>query len=619
MHKWRSGLTIVTLTGAACLLAGCGRVDETILSGNADFSVDINIPYATTTPLPDYLNVPEQVVIDQNGGVTVNDNSLFSRNVSQSQLDTSGYTSLSLGDSNPSVSAMQERLRALGYYTGDASGVFDIATEAAVKRFEQTYGVMQTGIATPAFQARLFAEDAPVYGSDAYDSAVTAQYTTLQRGAVGSQVYALQHRLKELGYPIRELTGVYDEETEQAVSLFSEAYGLRPQTVAYIALQKELYADTAIPYTPGATAEAATTTMNYATLVLGNVGTQVMRMQNRLIDLGYMAGPATGVFDAETQAAVMSFEETCGRAVTGVLDTSLQNLLMSDSAPASGEDLTEDRSLYPDLSLGSEGENVRSLQTRLIQLGYANGEATGSYGEETAGAVRIFERMNGLEETGIATGSVQALLYSAEALSYADAAAGVTPNAAQPTDTPAPTPTVEPSDELVTPEPDIYEYPTLKLNDAGDRVTALQARLNDLGYACTENGLYDDETRQAVAAFQAAVGVAQTGEATDSMVKYLMTRAAPASKYKMFNATQNFTLLKQGDAGEEVANLQWQLWTLGYMTTEDVEATVGTFDENTQNAVISVQYAMGYESPDGIAGPELQCFIFSDYNKFIKK
>ena len=39
----------------------------------------------------------------------------------------------------------------------------------------------------------------------------------------------------------------------------------------------------------------------------GNVGTQVMRMQTRLIQLGYLTGTSTGVFDAETEAAVRMF------------------------------------------------------------------------------------------------------------------------------------------------------------------------------------------------------------------------------------------------------------------------------------------------------------------------
>ncbi|MBQ8973617.1 MAG: peptidoglycan-binding protein [Clostridia bacterium] len=605
MNTKKAFLALGLLSATAVALSGCAQIDESLLDSNADFSVNIAIPYTTTTPLPDYMSVPEQVVIDPNGGVTVNDASLLTSSLNNSKAEESQYTSLSLGDTKPSVTALQERLSALGYCTGGVSGVFDAATETAVKRFEQTYGVMQTGIATPAFQVRLFAQDAPVYGSEAYDSAVVSQYTTLQRGAVGSTVYALQHRLKELGYPIRDLTGVYDEETENAIRLFSEAYGLKSQSIAYIALQKELYSDNAIPYSESGSTQARA---GLATLSLGNVGTQVMRMQSRLIELGYMTGTATGVFDAETEAAVRAFEETCGRAVTGVLDTSLQNLLLSQSAPQAGQALQEGHTLYSDLEIGSEGDEVLGLQNRLIELGYANGVGNGVYGEETANAVVLFEHYNGLPEDGRATGALQTYLYSSAALSYDAAVSGATPAI-----TPEPTPFA--NNALGT----LQGARTLSLNDTGDEVTKLQERLNSLGYECTVNGVYDQETQRAMMAFQQAVGVSQTGDASDTMLKYIYTKAAPASKYQMFNATQSYETLQLGDAGEAVVSLQWQLWTLGYLTTEDVEGSVGVFDDRTRSAVISTQLAMGYEQPDGVAGPEFQCFIFSEYNRFIKR
>ena len=248
------------------------------------------------------------------------------------------------------------------------------------------------------------------------------------------------------------------------------------------------------------------------------------------------------------------------------------------------------------------------LQNRLIELGYANGVGNGVYGEETANAVVLFEHYNGLPEDGRATGALQTYLYSSAALSYDAAVSGATPAI-----TPEPTPFA--NNALGT----LQGARTLSLNDTGDEVTKLQERLNSLGYECTVNGVYDQETQRAMMAFQQAVGVSQTGDASDTMLKYIYTKAAPASKYQMFNATQSYETLQLGDAGEAVVSLQWQLWTLGYLTTEDVEGSVGVFDDRTRSAVISTQLAMGYEQPDGVAGPEFQCFIFSEYNRFIKR
>ena len=58
---------------------------------------------------------------------------------------------------------------------------------------------------------------------------------------------------------------------------------------------------------------------------------------------------------------------------------------------------------------------------------------------------------------------------------------------------------------------------------------------------------------------------------------------------------------------------------LGYLLTESVKDSVGTYHEATRLAVASAQLAMGYEEADGIASPEFQCFIFSDYSENIKK
>ena len=77
--------------------------------------------------------------------------------------------------------------------------------------------------------------------------------------------------------------------------------------------------------------------------------------------------------------------------------------------------------------------------------------------------------------------------------------------------------------------------------------------------------------------------------------------------------------LTPGSTGEEVTRLQQQLWQLGYLLTDDVENSVGIFHEETQDAVISAKLAMGYDEPDGVATAEFQCFIFSEYNYFIKK
>ena len=119
--------------------------------------------------------------------------------------------------------------------------------------------------------------------------------------------------------------------------------------------------------------------------------------------------------------------------------------------------------------------------------------------------------------------------------------------------------------------------------------------------------------------FQAAVGVAQTGEAHAEMQMYLYSNAAPQSGIRMYNSTQDYVVLQQGDSGEDVTRLQQRLWQLGYLLTENVQESVGVYHDGTRQAVASAQAAMGYEEPDGVAGAEFQCFLFSQYGDYIKK
>ena len=609
MRKLKPGILALMLAAGAFWLSGCGQVDQTLLETSADFSISINVPYSTSTPSPQSGEALAQVVIDSDGNVKVNDSSLLGSSYTSSLADESQYETLSLGDTSTAVQALQQRLSELGYFTEGVSGVFDEATKTAVKRFEQSYGIMQTGIATPAFQVKLFAADAPAYGSPEYDEAVVSQYTTLQRGAVGSSVYALQHRLKELGYPVKELSGVYDENTEKAVELFAEAYGVDNMTVAYIALQKELYSDNALSYSAS---NARVQQSGAVALTVGNSGTKVMQIQNQLIKLGYMTGAASGVYDVETQSAVRLFEAACGVTPTGQLNNELLTILLSANAPIYGTTYELSTRTYTDLAEGSEGDQVAQLQDRLIELGYASGVANGVYGSETTSAVKLFQRYNGLEQTGYATAFVQECMFSLGALSYQDILSGLT----------YATPTPVPTANTLSLANDIAAETgerVLGLGSSGDAVQKLQKRLNKLGYECSTDGEYDESTAEAMKAFQANVGVSQTGVVSQSMLDYIYTNAAPAKKYQMHNSTQHYTVLQLGDESEDVTRLQQQLWQLGYLLTDDVEDSIGVFHEETEEAVKSAQRAMGYSNPDGIATAEFQCFIFSEYNHFIKK
>lgn len=124
------------------------------------------------------------------------------------------------------------------------------------------------------------------------------------------------------------------------------------------------------------------------------------------------------------------------------------------------------------MSLGSRGEDVTVLQSKLLSLGYLDyPSATGYYGALTKTAVTRFQNNNGLGADGIAGPLTQSKLYSSAAKSL-----------------------------------------LLRVGSYGEAVQTLQLRLKKLGYFNgTGTGYYGPVTRAAVIAFQQANGLYADG------------------------------------------------------------------------------------------------------------
>jgi len=81
--------------------------------------------------------------------------------------------------------------------------------------------------------------------------------------------------------------------------------------------------------TPEPTAEPIT----YANLQKGDESNDVMKLQVRLYNLGYLNDDRDGVFGGKTQTAVKLFQETVGLNATGIADSDTQAALYADDAP----------------------------------------------------------------------------------------------------------------------------------------------------------------------------------------------------------------------------------------------------------------------------------------------
>ena len=69
----------------------------------------------------------------------------------------------------------------------------------------------------------------------------------------------------------------------------------------------------------------------------------------------------------------------------------------------------------PVLRTGSRGDDVKTLQSRLHDLGYYTDEIDGQFGAGTKAAVIDFQRANGLEADGMVGSETKNVLYSPQA------------------------------------------------------------------------------------------------------------------------------------------------------------------------------------------------------------
>lgn len=153
------------------------------------------------------------------------------------------------------------------------------------------------------------------------------------------------------------------------------------------------------------------------------------------------------------------------------------------SRPSGGGSYSVVTKDMPLVRSGSRGEDVKTLQTRLNELGYDCGAVDGIFGAKTYNAVVKFQKDHGLAVDGIVGKNTWAAL-------------GVTG-----------TTVVETPATAIT-----SSMPLLRRGSTGEAVKTLQTRLNALGYDCGDvDGIFGVKTYNAVVSFQTARALAVDG------------------------------------------------------------------------------------------------------------
>ena len=194
------------------------------------------------------------------------------------------------------------------------------------------------------------ASDSSSSGSSSSGSSSTP--TSWSKGSSGEEVEKIQARLKELGFYNGPVDGDFGDATDQAYRAFQEAAGLTVDGIAGSDRDvlysddaphaKEAAEETTQPATEEATepaTEEATepVTEEPAPVIIaqnGDFSEEVINVQQRLLELGYLGIQPTGFYGDLTEEAIKAFQAQNGLEVTGILDDATYALLFSENAVA---------------------------------------------------------------------------------------------------------------------------------------------------------------------------------------------------------------------------------------------------------------------------------------------
>jgi len=257
----------------------------------------------------------------------------------------------SFGDKGAHVVAVQTAIIRNGFtLTGGATGVFDKATQRALKSFQKVVGIKVTGVVDSA-TARVLKVSAASTTTVAPTTTTVAPTTTTVaptntttlpavvypfttanlpvRGTKGDAVIILQKALTVAGFAVKGgIDGAFGSGTTSTIIAFQNSKGITTSGVLDIptAVALALIAPIAAP-APAAIQTASVNIANKTSLLdpaalptRGDHGDSVRVVQNALIAAGVeVKGGADGIFGGATFVALQKFQTSNGLTITGTL------------------------------------------------------------------------------------------------------------------------------------------------------------------------------------------------------------------------------------------------------------------------------------------------------------
>lgn len=139
----------------------------------------------------------------------------------------------------------------------------------------------------------------------------------------------------------------------------------------------------------------------------GAMGDGVVKLQQRLKELGYYTGAVDGQFGPGTRTAVTAFQQRNGLTPDGIVGPATTEILYSDDASPA---VTAAPTATP--APTQDTTSIAAIQQRLAELGYYTGKVDGLTGPGTKKAITLFQEQHGLKADGIYGPATASALFS---------------------------------------------------------------------------------------------------------------------------------------------------------------------------------------------------------------
>lgn len=268
----------------------------------------------------------------------------------------------------------QKRLITLGYLRGTADGIYGPMTAAALQSFQDANELPATGHLDSQTQSLL-------------DQLVASSASNAD----------VQQRLIDLGYLQGTADGKWGPRSTTAMRSFQELNSLPVTGTADDTSTAALFSDNVV-------------TLPTTTLAIGSKGDDVVALQQKLIQYGFLAGKADGAYGNQTSKAVKAFQEH-------LVDQGYNLSTDGTTSPVTLHYLNQSKltTYISTVSLGSAGPEAKRVETRLASLGYMDATPDDEFDDYAVEALQLFQQKANITATGVADRKTCDILFSSTA------------------------------------------------------------------------------------------------------------------------------------------------------------------------------------------------------------